>query len=157
LEYNNIQLQENEWDPAAYEQALRRAWARSHGIDAEHVYSEPEVFAFDVHPESPDDGATATDENPAPQPLPVPVPEPTPLPAATPKPADKPLPDPTTSQAPSAGQSPDPAEKHVIVPTSGQERFTEPNWLSPIVRQPPLVSEPGRVPSRRATKLPIAK
>ncbi|MEO1997603.1 MAG: TolC family protein, partial [Planctomycetaceae bacterium] len=161
LEYNSIQLQENDWDPAAYEQALRRAWARSHGIDAEHVFSEPEVFAFDVHPESSDDGATAADENPTPQPLPVLVPEPTPVPETAPKPApkpaDKPIPAPAASQETSAGQSPDPTEKNLIVPTSAQEQFTEPHWLTPIVRQPPLLSEPRRVPSRRAAKLPIAQ
>ncbi len=35
LEYNNIYLSESEWTPVAYRDALRRARARSHGIDAD--------------------------------------------------------------------------------------------------------------------------
>lgn len=45
LEFNNVQLEEGGWTPQAYEQALRRAWARSHALDArKFLDSEPPVF-----------------------------------------------------------------------------------------------------------------
>jgi len=46
LEYNNVHLSEGEWEPAAYEESLRRAWARSHGIPNNLLHAEPEVFAL---------------------------------------------------------------------------------------------------------------
>lgn len=45
LEFNNVTLAEGPWDPQAYVLALRRAWARSHALDVEHLMdSEPEPF-----------------------------------------------------------------------------------------------------------------
>lgn len=44
LELNNVHLAEGLWEPGAYQEALRRAYARSFGIDANHVHAEPEVF-----------------------------------------------------------------------------------------------------------------
>ncbi len=44
LEYNNIHLAEGGWSPEAYEQALQKAWARSHAFDAEFMHSEPAPF-----------------------------------------------------------------------------------------------------------------
>ena len=41
LELNNIHIAEGMWEPGAYDEALRRAWARSHGISANHTYREP--------------------------------------------------------------------------------------------------------------------
>ena len=46
LEHNNVQLSEAGWDRAAYQEALRRAWARSHALDGEWALdSEPAPFA----------------------------------------------------------------------------------------------------------------
>ncbi|MCA9114110.1 MAG: TolC family protein [Planctomycetaceae bacterium] len=52
LEYNNVHLAEGAWEPKAYEQALERAFARSHAIDNKLLKTEPEEFvlpAFDHH------------------------------------------------------------------------------------------------------------
>ncbi|MGH3442146.1 MAG: TolC family protein, partial [Nitriliruptorales bacterium] len=48
LERNNVYLAEGAWTPEAYDDALRRAWARSHAIEVEHMESEPPPFAFPV-------------------------------------------------------------------------------------------------------------
>lgn len=48
LEHNNVQLAESEWTPDAYIDALRRAWARSHGFDADHLDTKPAVYATDA-------------------------------------------------------------------------------------------------------------
>jgi outer membrane protein TolC len=45
LEFNNVALAEGGWDPQAYVLALRRAWSRSHALDADHLLnSEPGEF-----------------------------------------------------------------------------------------------------------------
>lgn len=44
LEYNHIYLAENEWTPDAYQNALRRARARSHAIDNKLLHTEPLEF-----------------------------------------------------------------------------------------------------------------
>ena len=170
LEYNNIQLQENEWDPAAYEQALRRSWARSYGMDATHVYSDPEVFAFDMNP----DAAAEMDEQPISDDPPIPVPEPTPVPKAADDPTDKaadkaadepakaPEPAPAAAEEPSEDQSANTRQSSSVIPASAQEPIKQLNWQSPIVRKPPILGEPKRIPRqskqlRRAAKLPVAK
>lgn len=50
LEIDNVHLSEGPWTPAAYKDALRRAWARSFAIDAfdfDPVHTEPEEFVSD--------------------------------------------------------------------------------------------------------------
>ncbi len=42
LEYDNIYLAEGDWSPEAYRQALRRAVARAHALDAPHLKTQPE-------------------------------------------------------------------------------------------------------------------
>lgn len=44
LESNNVFLAEENWTPAAYYDALRRAWARSHAIDHPRLETEPLEF-----------------------------------------------------------------------------------------------------------------
>ena len=47
LELNSVHLAESTWTPEAYQDALRRAWARSYAADAldvDPVHSEPEPF-----------------------------------------------------------------------------------------------------------------
>ncbi|MBW3543730.1 MAG: TolC family protein, partial [Planctomycetes bacterium] len=46
LERNNIHLAEGEWTPAAYIDALRRAWARSHAHENPHLHAEPSDFVI---------------------------------------------------------------------------------------------------------------
>ncbi|QDU78892.1 Outer membrane efflux protein [Polystyrenella longa] len=45
LEYDNVYLSEGSWTPAAYRQAVRRAWARTYAIENPHLHSEPGEFA----------------------------------------------------------------------------------------------------------------
>jgi len=49
LEHNNVQISEGLWDPEAYTEALRRAWARSHAFDNDHLRTEPEEFVIDQY------------------------------------------------------------------------------------------------------------
>lgn len=44
LEHNNVHLEEGGWVPEAYEQAVERAWARSHAMDADCLDTEPGEF-----------------------------------------------------------------------------------------------------------------
>lgn len=44
LEENAIFLAEGGWEPQAYDEALRRAWARSYALDAKHLSTEPPEF-----------------------------------------------------------------------------------------------------------------
>jgi len=44
LEEYNIHLSESDWTPEAYEEALRRAWARSHALPAPKLRTEPREF-----------------------------------------------------------------------------------------------------------------
>lgn len=51
LEDHSIFLAEGSWDPAAYRDALRRAWARSHAFDADKFkYTAPEMFSVRDYP-----------------------------------------------------------------------------------------------------------
>jgi outer membrane protein TolC len=45
LEVNGISLAESEWSETAQQEALRRAWARSFGIPAKHLRTEPAEFS----------------------------------------------------------------------------------------------------------------
>ena len=44
LNHFNISLAEGPWTPAAYREAVRRAWSRSHAFAADHVDAEPNEF-----------------------------------------------------------------------------------------------------------------
>ncbi|MBM82905.1 MAG: transporter [Planctomycetaceae bacterium] len=44
LEHNNVDLAEGEWTDAAYHQAIRRAWARTHAFDSMKLKTAPEDF-----------------------------------------------------------------------------------------------------------------
>ena len=48
LDVNNISLAEGEWYAEAQDDALRRAWARSHAFPADHLDTEPEEFSSPV-------------------------------------------------------------------------------------------------------------
>lgn len=56
LEYDNVKLAEGGWEPEAYDQALERAWERTHAFDNPLLKTEPEEFVlpgFDHHVEMP--------------------------------------------------------------------------------------------------------
>ena len=60
---NSVQLSESDWTPAAYRDALRRAWERSHGFDnSKSLRAEPEPFTepppTSVPSQSPPDDVT---------------------------------------------------------------------------------------------------
>ena len=46
LELNSVQLAESLWTPQAYQQALRRAMARSHAFKNHFLHSVPEEFTY---------------------------------------------------------------------------------------------------------------
>ncbi len=48
LKHDSVHLLEGEWVPEAYQQALARAWARSHAIDLDSTESSPPPFASSV-------------------------------------------------------------------------------------------------------------
>ncbi len=50
LEDNNIHMAEGGWTPAAYDEALRRAWARSYAFDNDKLETEPPAFATPYPP-----------------------------------------------------------------------------------------------------------
>jgi len=83
LEYNSIFLAESDWDPQAYEQALRRAWARSHAVEHHKwLHTEPDEFVpfsqtpalpIDKHPvDKPFSDPNSTPEPSLSQPPPLP-------------------------------------------------------------------------------------
>lgn len=103
MEDDNVFLSESLSHPEAYAQALRRAWARSHAFDAEHLDTQPEEFASDesdpaelgtaVYSSSSASGLT---QPPAPEPVPaaeLPATESRPLPKPE-LPAEPPVPAP---------------------------------------------------------------
>lgn len=46
LDYNNIHLAENQWDPAAYQDALRRARERGHAFEDRLIQEKPRAFSM---------------------------------------------------------------------------------------------------------------
>ncbi len=44
LEHNNVHIEEGSWEPEAYNEALKRAWARSHALDADFLDTDPTEF-----------------------------------------------------------------------------------------------------------------
>lgn len=50
LDDNNIHMAEGGWTPAAYDEALRRAWARSFAIENDKLETEPPAFATPYPP-----------------------------------------------------------------------------------------------------------
>lgn len=105
LEYNSVHLTEGQWTPKAYEQALRRAWARSAGYDASR-FMKTEPLEFVPQQYCPTPGSVVETpvidaENSGSQPTvppapptngddikPAPQPEPEPLPKAKKKTAE---------------------------------------------------------------------
>ena len=80
LEMNNVYLAENQWDPAAYNDALRRAWARSYALKnplEKWMITSPEAFTSETDPNPP--GYALPDGVVPPTALPDPGQEPQPL------------------------------------------------------------------------------
>ena len=106
LEYNGVHLAEGQWEPEAYNDALRRAWARSFAFDAldvDPVHAEPEVIQNpgptgelilmngtpeEMVPQS--DAGEPTGLRSHSGPLELPPVEPSPMPATEPLPEDLP-------------------------------------------------------------------
>jgi hypothetical protein len=76
LEYNNVYLAEDHWDPAAYNDALRRAQERGHAIENNLSEAKPEPFALPANPQPIELRLPADDTD-----LPLPLPEEEQLPA----------------------------------------------------------------------------
>lgn len=72
---------EGEWSPVAYQQAVRRAWARTHGVEAHRLRSKPEPFVAagyvgEVGVMSPEGGTSISTEQDGLSPEILPVPDP---------------------------------------------------------------------------------
>ncbi|MFH5804176.1 TolC family protein [Alienimonas sp. DA493] len=114
LDANGVQLAEGRWTPQAYQQAMRRAWERSHALPARHLETSPAPFtqAEDERacPQFLTNGCppgaafvpqqAPTNFVPGPLPPPVPVPEPTPEEDAAARDAAGPTLAPTPAPAP---------------------------------------------------------
>ena len=106
LEDDNVYLGESLSHPEAYVQALRHAWARSHGRDANRLETKPEEFVTDQS--DPVELGSATYSGPAGSAAPTP-PEPVPA-GELPVTPLKPLPEPAASVIPEQKELPDSAE-----------------------------------------------
>lgn len=99
---HNIFLAEGDWDPMAYRDSLRRAWERSHGIDAKFKHTEPPEFTrsgeFQFSPMLSADAVTLPPVQSPKTPVPAQTPsEPETAPEdAAPTPTPQPEPDPFT-------------------------------------------------------------
>ena len=122
LEDDNVYLGESLSHPEAYVQALRHAWARSHGRDADRLETKPEEFVTDQS--DPVELGSATYSGPADSAAPIP-PEPVPVPAGElPVTPAKPLPEPTAPARPEKKELPDSAEAAFFDEPSEVEQAT---------------------------------
>jgi outer membrane protein TolC len=117
LELNNVMLQEGDWEPEAYDLAIRRAWARSFAFDSKSHHAEPTEFAMPHPPGTEFGGWSEGSGGSTPMPLDphqgIIPPEPkseirrdTPSPEKTPTPKPDPLngaPQPMPLEGPTAG------------------------------------------------------
>lgn len=166
MEDNSVFLSESLSHPEAYAQAVRRAWARSHAFDADHLDTQPEEFATDES-DAAELGTSVYSSSPAIEPpLPEPAAE---LPATESKPLPKPelpaepavLVPPTKNQLPGSGAIPQnhsfsaqttvdfapttPATK----PSIKQIEFSEESPVrEPMIRKSLSATEPHREPVR---------
>ena len=107
LERDNVQLEEGGWTPRAYQQALRRAWERSHAFENPLLRNSTAPFAIPddsrqlVYPpgDAPPLPGPAGGAAPPPAPSPVPAPGPVPADGGTPLPA-APVDEPAQSEFP---------------------------------------------------------
>lgn len=72
LEHFKVGLSENTWTPAAYREAVRRAWSRSHAIESNLMHTEPSEFVRPGAYGPPELGSPVTTPF---DPKPVPTPE----------------------------------------------------------------------------------
>ena len=49
LRHNSVHVMEDSWEPEAYADALRHAWARSYGFGGKRKKTQPEVFSSDTY------------------------------------------------------------------------------------------------------------
>ena len=62
LAVNNVQLAESEWTPAAYRDALRRAWERSHGLSGQGILDQQPAPQAEPGPAAQPEQAEASSE-----------------------------------------------------------------------------------------------
>ncbi len=172
LPYNQVFMAEGEWDPEAYVDALRRAKARTHAIDASGMkHAEPTEFVeFDAHwadgawhedvlpvdgtkPASPSaDVPPVVDENSLELPAPMPMVEPT----DDAKPA--PLPDPPAARK--APPSDDGRPLPIVPPGRASARkAVAPGFVSPTAATDPTSSpaEPENASPKTTAEQPALK
>ncbi|MEM9701013.1 MAG: TolC family protein, partial [Planctomycetota bacterium] len=149
LDTHGVTLAEGMWTPEAYQQALRRAWERSHALPAEHLQTSPAPFAVPederarpLHltnglPHAPQHlpQRAPTDYTPGPLPPPAPVPEPSPTEDAAARDAD-PLAAPVPAPAPLSAEPDGPDRPPVMPPEIGSP-------MTPVPTRPPAERSPG--------------
>lgn len=152
LEHNNVFLSEGAWDTEAYQDALRRAWSRSHAFDQEQLFTKPGEFVLGYMEEQPASLNNSFDQRPLPEPAVPGGPE---LPPATPPLLQEPVntyplildPIPPRKTPPKA----DPSWEISAAP-SNIENASESDALFEIEDGRHYESEPGRVDSAWYTR-----
>jgi hypothetical protein len=99
LDYDNVQLAEGAWTPEAYQDALRRAWARSHAHPNRLLCTEPPEFVLTDYDGQHIVPPTLEDLGPAPLDAAAPLPVPADPAVPPPAPAGESLPAPTLPDA----------------------------------------------------------
>ncbi|WP_171182602.1 TolC family protein [Alienimonas chondri] len=144
LDANGVQLAEGMWTPKSYQQAMRRAWERSHALPAEHLQTSPAPFTVPEDeracPQFLTNGCPSgpaflpqqapTDFTPGPLPPPVHVPEPSPGEAAADRTNTLAAPEPAPAPVPVA-PLPTPAPERERSPGDVKEQPADPLDLVP--------------------------
>lgn len=145
LEHNNVHLAEGIWDGEAYNEALRRAWARSHAIDNPLLHTEPAEFVSEVPPPTP--MVRMAPEQVGSYTLPgtqmLPIGDPYQLTPPGAPPAE------SSPVSPPAPPERKPAPKRILEPMAGEptlERTVSPS-VRPETRQKAVVTAPESMPS----------
>ncbi len=147
LAFNNVALAEGAWDPQAYMLALRRAWSRSHAIDAGHLQrtippefvTEPEQIAPLLPPEK---LPLLMNGEPSSAAVPTPIPEAEPALVPQPEPAPQNGEVPPLIVPPPAPPAPESSDsgwrKHGDQATVPDATFEKPSTSAQTMRRPEL-------------------
>ncbi len=165
LEDTNIYLAESEWTAAAYQDALRRAWARSHAVDSQildHQLLHTEPSEFVIGPDQPGSMVGPSGFGSVIQPAPIPTestqpwvePQPTPPTEITPETPQ--TPGDTSPQR----REPEPFEVRLdeVKPIEFQSQRNSVKQVGPPPSKSSSVSQPMpmKVPGPSASKPPAA-
>ena len=171
LEDDNVYLGESLSHPEAYVQALRHAWARSHGRDADHLETKPEEFVTDQSDpvelgsatySGQADSAAPTPQEPVPAgELPVTPLKPLPEPAAPASQEKKELPNSAEAAFFDEPSEVEPASLEVMDESNSEELIQQADFQPPAAMNRPrpqnLPSDSEFQPPVRGAKSPAIK